>query len=287
MAGFPEIVKAEEYVINHHLGDVITQSFDATEETFASYQQLAPLRAAYEDAYAHGITVLASAGDDGATNAELNGTDLYTKRVTGWPATDPLVTAVGGTQPKESPAGRYSSVVWNDTYDVPVQEAFTGAEGPSPFAGGGGGSEFFARPRYQNSVARVTGPARGVPDISLSGACNGAVDIYSSYPGDAAGWHLTCGTSESSPLLSGIVALADQVAGHPLGLINPTLYALSAAHAPGLVDVTEGNNTVSFTQGADSTLTTVPGYPARPGYDLASGVGTINAAYFVPELARG
>jgi len=72
---------------------------------------------------------------------------------------------------------------------------------------------------------------------------------------------------------------------HRLGLINPALYALSAVRAPGLVDVTQGNNTVSFTQGAANTLYTVKGYSAKRGYDLASGVGTINAASFVPELA--
>jgi subtilase family serine protease len=285
-AGFPQIVKAEEYVIDRHLGQVITQSFGATEETFASYQQLLSLRAAYVDAYQHGVTVLASSGDDGATNPESNGSTLYTRRTAGWPATDPLVTAVGGTKLHENAAGVYSSVVWNDTYDVPLQEAFTGSRGPSPFSTGGGVSEFFHRPSYQNGVAGVTGKFRGIPDISLSGACDGAVDTYSSYPGTTAGWYLVCGTSESSPLMSGIVALADQVAGHPLGLINPRLYALAAGHAPGVVDVTQGNNTVSFRQGAAHTLYTVKGYSARTGYDLASGVGTINAAYFVPELAQ-
>ena len=94
---------------------------------------------------------------------------------------------------------------------------------------------------------------------------------------------MVCGTSEASPLFAGIVALADQVAGHSLGLINPALYAMSAAHAPGLVDVTAGNNTVSFLQ---PTLVTVKGYQAGPGYDLASGVGTVDAALFVPELAQ-
>jgi hypothetical protein len=79
------------------------------------------------------------------------------------------------------------------------------------------------------------------------------------------------------------VALAAQLAGHSLGLINPALYALSAAHAPGLVDVTSGNNTVSFLQ---PLLVTVRGYNAGRGYDLASGVGTINAALFVPELVQ-
>jgi hypothetical protein len=79
------------------------------------------------------------------------------------------------------------------------------------------------------------------------------------------------------------VALADQVAGHPLGLINPRLYQLSAQHAPGITDVVSGNNTVAFRQGG--TLRTVGGFRAVPGYDLATGVGTVNAARFVFELA--
>jgi subtilase family serine protease len=284
--GFPEIVKAEEYVVNHHLGDVISQSFGATEPTFTGYKQLAPLRAAYLDAYAHGVTVLGSSGDDGATDAKLNGTDLYTHPVTSWPAGDPLVTGVGGTQLKESASGTFSSVAWNDTFDVPLQQAFTGTDGPNAFASGGGKSIFFGRPAYQNSVAKVTGGARGVPDISMSGACDGAVTTYSSYPGDPVGWHLTCGTSESAPEFAGIVALTVQVAHHKLGLINPALYALSKYHAPGVVDVTKGDNTVAFTQGADNTLFTVKGFPAKRGYDLVTGVGTVNAAAFVPELAQ-
>jgi subtilase family serine protease len=93
-----------------------------------------------------------------------------------------------------------------------------------------------------------------------------------------------CGTSEATPLFAGIVALADQEAGHSLGLINPDLYAMLANHAPGLVDVTQGNNTVSFWQ--NNKLYKVWGYRAGPGYDLVSGVGTVNAALFVPELAQ-
>ena len=294
VTGFPNIVKSEQYVIDHHLGDVITQSFGATEETFTNYAQLAPLRAAYLDAFAHGITVLASTGDDGATNATLDGSSFYSTPVTGWPATDPLVTAVGGTQIHESAAGSFSQVAWNDTYDVPLQQAFTGTNGPSPFSTGGGVSEFFKLPLYQlgvaHTIANAIGAAprsklpRAIPDISMSAACDGAVTYYTSFPGSTPGWHLVCGTSEASPEFSAIVALADQVAGHPLGLINPALYALSAVHAPGLADITSGNNTTAFTD-TNGNLVTVQGYSARKGYDLATGVGTINAALFVPELA--
>jgi subtilase family serine protease len=123
-----------------------------------------------------------------------------------------------------------------------------------------------------------------VPDIAMSGACSGLVDTYQSFAGQPAGWYVDCGTSEATPLFAGIVALADQAAGHSLGLINPALYALSAAKAPGLVDVTTGYNGVSFIQ--NNQLYTVPGYHAGSGYDLASGVGTVNAALFVPELAQ-
>jgi subtilase family serine protease len=116
----------------------------------------------------------------------------------------------------------------------------------------------------------------------MSAACNGAVNTYQSFAGAPAGWYPICGTSESTPLFAGVVALADQLAGHPLGLINPALYALSAARAPGIVDIRKGNNTVSFVQGHERY--TVTGFSAKAGYDLASGVGTVNVAKFVPEL---
>jgi subtilase family serine protease len=283
VTGFPQIVAAEKYVIDHGLGDVISQSFSTAEENFTSYRQLEPLRAAYLDAYAHHVTVLAGTSDSGATDQTTRGTD-YTSPVTSWPGSDPLVTGVGGTQLILS-GRKYTSVAWNDTYNTAVNEHLAGDAGPNPAASGGGTSEFFARPSYQDSVKRVVGARRGTPDISMSGAANGAVWVYHSFDGAPPGWSLGGGTSEATPEFAAIVALADQVAGHPLGLLNPRLYALSAAHAPGLVDVTSGNNTVSFRQGAANKLYTVKGYPARKGYDLVTGVGTVNALYLVYELA--
>jgi subtilase family serine protease len=108
--------------------------------------------------------------------------------------------------------------------------------------------------------------------------------MYQSFNGQPAGWYPSCGTSEATPEFAGIVALADQVAGHPLGVINPLLYRMSAQHLPGIVDIVTGNSTMSFRQGGK--LRTVHGFRARPGYDLASGVGTINAPLFVHELAK-
>jgi len=286
-AGFPQIVEAENYVIDHHLGGVISQSFAATEETFPTPQSLLKLRSAYVNAFRHRVTVLAGSGDWGATSpSNAAGTLFYTHRVVDWPASDPLVTGVGGTELQLSAAGQRTAPdrVWNDTYNTTVNQFIEGDNGPNPLATTGGQSAIFSRPPYQNGVRSVVGDRRGVPDISMSAACSGPVLNYLSFGGVTPGWYEVCGTSEAGPLFAGIVALADQVAGHSLGLINPALYFLSAVHAPGLVDVTQGNNTVSFTQNGKSY--TVPGFSARPGYDLVSGVGTVNAALFVPELAR-
>jgi subtilase family serine protease len=284
--GFPQIVAAEKYVISHHLGGVISQSFSATEQTFPSRQSLLNLRGAYIDAARSGVTVLAASGDSGAADVKFNEVTYYLHRVTSWPDSDPLVTGVGGIRLHLNAAGGNTEppTAWNDTYNVPANDFVVGNAGPNPLAGGGGKSVIFGRPGYQNGVRDIVGDRRGVPDIAMSAACNGAADMYQSFPGQPAGWYPTCGTSEATPEFAGIVALADQVAGHPLGLINPYLYQLAARHAPGIVDVAAGDNTVSFRKGG--RLHTVRGFRARPGYDLASGVGTVNAFYFVPELAR-
>jgi subtilase family serine protease len=282
--GFPQIVTAEKYVISHHLGGVISQSFSATEETFATRAALLNLRGAYTAAAAAGVTVLAASGDSGAADVKFDGSTYYLKPVTSWPDSDPLVTGVGGTQLHLAAAGRPGpATAWNDTFSVATNEFVFGSAGPNALAGGGGKSVIFGRPGYQDSVAAVVGGQRGVPDISMSGACNGSADMYQSFAGQPAGWYPTCGTSEATPEFAGIVALAGQVAGHPLGLINPALYRLSGQRAPGIADVTGGNNTVEFPQGGKNH--TVTGFSARPGYDLASGVGTVWAPLFVPELA--
>jgi subtilase family serine protease len=280
--GFPQIVKAEEYVLKHYHPAVISQSFSATEETFPNKAAVEALRGANYLAQKDHVTMLAASGDSGAADVGLDESTYYLYPVTSWSDSDPLVTAVGGTQLHLDAAGNHATpdTVWNDTYNSNA----TGSKAPSALAGGGGKSIFFSRPSYQNGVKAEVGSARGVPDISMSGACNGAVDTYSSFPGNPVGWSQTCGTSEATPLFAGIVALASQYAGHSLGLINPALYKMSADDKPGIVQVTSGNNTVAFTQNGKQY--TVKGWSARHGYSLAAGVGTVNALYFVPELAR-
>jgi subtilase family serine protease len=303
--GFPQIVAAENYVINHHLGDVISQSFGATENTFASPSQIYNLRSAYINAAQHGVTVLAGSGDTGATSdycdpssgcANPNNLDCCeSSRAIGWPASDPLVTAVGGTQLHLNAEGDRTAPdsVWDDLSST------VGVPGPVYTWGssGGGDSTVFSRPPFQNGVAGTVGDSRGTPDISMSAAVNGGVDIYDTTDPSIAGWTFIGGTSEAGPLFSGIVALADQVAGHSLGDLNPALYAMAQSRVPdSIVPISQGGNTFTFCPVADtesngacassSDLVTVPGFNADGSYNEATGLGTVNAASFVPALAR-
>ena len=278
--GFPEIVRAENYAIDHGLADVISQSFGATEETFPSKDSLLDLRGSFFNAKRHHVTVLAGSGDEGATNYELNLSDLYTVPVNSWPSSDPLVTSLGGTMLLLDSKGNrlQPDVVWNDLNTV------------GGGAGGGGLSAVFSRPDFQDDVAGVVGSHRGTPDISLSAAVDGAVVYYHTYlPTDAQSkngpWHIVAGTSEATPEFAGIVAMADQVAGHRLGDINDALYELDYGK-DGLVDVTQGNNTFGPFTNSDMKTYTVTGFNAGPGYDLASGLGTVSAPKFVRALSE-
>jgi subtilase family serine protease len=278
--GFPEIVSAENYVINNNLGDVISQSFGATEDTFPSNQDIYNLRGAFINAYQHKVTVLAASGDSGPTGGSIDLTCCEPYQINGWPSSDPLVTSVGGTQLHLDDAGNRTSPdnVWND---------FGGA-------GGGGPSHVFSRPSYQDSVRRVVGSHRGTPDVSMSAAVDGGAIIYGSFRlgflgGAPADWFVVGGTSESSPLFAGIVAIANQAAGHRLGFLNPKLYALAGQSNSGIVDITIGNNTFTFCSTScgtpDEVDVTVQGYQAVRGYDMASGLGTVDATRFVGALA--
>jgi subtilase family serine protease len=268
--GFPQMMEAEAAMITMGKGDVISQSFGATENTFPgfaqhNYQSLNNLRFAFEDAAAHNVTVLASSGDNGATDSELNGSTLYRQPADSWPSSDPLVTSVGGTELYLNASGMRTSpdTAWNDGYG----------------ASGGGLSGVFERPFFQNGVASVVGNHRGTPDVAMSAAVSGAAWVYSSYQKSSTGWQLYGGTSEATPLFAGIVALADQVAGHRLGNINEALYALGAENDPaatGIINVTKGDNSFGGVQG----------YKALPGYNLVTGWGTIDAAKFVYALAN-
>lgn len=267
LTGLPEMMHAEQWAMDHHLADVISQSFGAGEGTFAHPRaDIASVRYAFKEAARKHVTVLAASGDAGAADYDVTGQHLLPYRQGSWPASDPLVTSVGGTQIFLDANGDRvkPDEVWNESalFDDSV-------------AGGGDRSAVFSRPAYQNGVANVVHGSRGYPDVAMNAAVYESPILYWTIPGDITGYILGVGgTSAATPLFAGFVAVADQVAHCDLGLLNPTLYAL---HQPssGLVDLTIGNNDTPA----------VKGFPATPGYDLASGLGTIDGTKLAVSLA--
>jgi len=292
--GFPAMMNAEQYIVDHNLASVITQSFGAAEETFSGKTSLLNLRHAFVSAAADNITVLASSGDGGSSNTTfrpIKNPGVFPFPTVGWPASDPLVTAVGGTYLCTNPSTGTSV----DSSDPPVNcQASPGVREVGWIASGGGFSHVFSKPAYQDTLPNPSTPIdtmRGVPDVAYQASARTGVLVYDTAPGDAdgglicpsgnpcsSGWYVVGGTSASAPQWAGIVAIADQVAGHRLGVINPALYSLASGPNYGayFYDVTTGNNQLD---------PDVLGYPATPGWDPVTGLGTPNASMLVPALA--
>ena len=270
--GMAEFLFLERYALKFQLGKIISQSWGATENTLftpAGQQVFEDFELFYEDAAQQNVTVLASAGDSGSANLELDATTYYPFPTVSFPASSPLVTSVGGTSLYADTNGNYQSeTVWNNSIG----------------AGGGGVSQQFSEPLYQklllNSVQRTLRNHRGIPDVAYNADPTTGILVYVSFfanPNDN-GYYLTGGTSEGSPQWAGIIADANQLAGHPLGFLNRNLYSLGALVGQSLFfhDITIGNNSFAG----------VPGYSATTGWDLASGWGSPNLGKLVGELAR-
>lgn len=268
--------RAVHYVALHHLGQVITSSLASVGEAAVGSSTIDRLHEDYEYAAAHDISMVQASGDFGASSRDLVG--VFARRMRGYPASDPLVTAVGATWLHLDAEGKRTSA---DTVAAVPNRGF---------ASGGGLSEVFSRPSYQNAVGSVVGDHRGGPDVAMSGDPDGGFELYISFPkGSIAAsvqrWTSVGGTSESAPLFAGIAAIADQVARRPLGPLNPYLYrAYQLPDHGGLVPVTSGNTTT--VQPSDGTPSTVLGYEASAGYNLATGLGTADATVLVSNLAQ-
>jgi subtilase family serine protease len=228
--------------------------------------------------------MLDAAGDEGVANANLAG-EYFPFPTVAWPASDPLVTGVGGTQLHLNEEGQRTSpdTVWDEFL------------GNFIVAGAGGKSSVFVRPGYQWLVKTESGLHRAVPDISMTAAVNGGIIIYSSYPTTVPGepepgtFSVWGGTSVATPVFSGVVAIADQIAGHPLGPINPRMYQMEKegeGSGNGIVDITSGNNSFVELNEEGVPVLTIQGYEAKPGYDMASGLGTVDGFAFAHALAK-
>ena len=303
--GFQQMMNAEQYVIDNHMADVITQSFGAAEGTFHNgTAAINQLRHAFIAAQANHVSVLASTGDFGTANPykePVKNPKTIPYPSVAWPASDPLVTAVGGTY-LCTDAMTGTAV---DSVSPPVNcQQNPGVREVGWIDSGGGYSILFPKPSYQNTLppgstfvgssAGAPGPntnMRGIPDIAYQASSRTGVLVYMTEPdtttsgtgcGGASpcstGWYVVGGTSSGSPQWAGIVAMADQIAGHDLGFLNPGLYAVAAnpaQYAADYHDVTVGNNQ------ADPS---VPGYTDSPGWDAVTGLGTPDVAHLIPDL---
>ncbi len=267
---------AEAALLPHYPGAILSQSFGDFETDSTAGDSFAQQHRILAAAARMGDTLLASTGDFGATWTPV--THTTSPAIASYPATDPLVTAVGGTMGNPYPGGLLRNggyggeSVWNEPQ-------LHGATGGAP-------SILFKAPSWQRGDSGFK--VRTTPDVAYNAAIFGGLEVFRTLS-TTAGLHrsinLVGGTSAGTPQWAAIIALADQArhsAGEDrLGFLNRTLYRLGERQVTGhpsaaavFHDVTSGNN----------ALGSSVGFAAGPGYDLATGWGSPNVAVLIGAL---
>ncbi len=295
-----DILAAVNTIVDNGLADVISNSYgNAGEAPEPKVEHQTYLQAA-----AQGISVLFSSGDSGDEIANTG-----TRQVDS-PASDPYVTAVGGTA---LAVGKSNDYLFEQGWGTGSAALTNGAWVPTPpaflYGGGGGISRVWDQPGYQKGVVpdgisqHYQGTKRAVPDVAMVGDPNTGFLIGQSqqFPDGSIKYseYRIGGTSLSSPLFAGVVAVANQVAGHSLGFLNPALYGLVGTDAFRDVDhgrqVTDGVVRRSYNNGVDAsagvttylrTLNQTGSIYTRKGYDDVTGVGSPNGAAFLKAMAH-
>ena len=269
---------ATQEAIDKNLATVISESYASCEPNSAD-----TLRYLAQQANAQGITWLVGAGDSGAATCDAHGDRQLasTGFAVGYPASIPEITAVGATMFNEG-AGTYwnpantstgASVIsyipevgWNENSTTGIH------------AGPGGASIFYAKPIWQNGPGVPADKARDLPDISMPAGHGAAYRMYFN------GLNYTVGgTSAGTPAFAGIMALLNHYqvknglqSAPGMGNINPELYRLAQTYPAAFHDVTAGNNYVPCVQSSPDCSTGSFGYTAGPGYDLVTGLGSVD-----------
>jgi hypothetical protein len=289
---------SELYIIDNNLGDVMTESFGSC-EGFSTQAEAQAISSLAEQAAAEGITYMVSTGDSGAetcVNPNLNSAGGAAPSVNVL-ASSAFTLAIGGTTFNE---GTNTSKYWNTSNS---QSNLSSAKTYIPenvwnescstcglWSGGGGGSTFFSKPNWQFGVSGIPNDGvRDLPDVSLTAAIHDPYLVC--FEGSC--FYGVGGTSASAPSFAGIMALVVQQHGRQ-GQANYTLYRLAAAEtlsqcnasntttppASACVfnDVTKGNNAVP---GEPGYGTSTAKYQATTGFDLATGLGSVNVANLV------
>jgi subtilase family serine protease len=249
----------------------------------------------FATAAAQGQTIFASTGDTGSAGCLGDSTNAPKGTGVDDPAAQPFVTSVGGTSLALKGTSSYGhETTWNTT-----QEPTTSFNGAS----GGGISQYWTSPSWQkmtgvqnkyseNKLCRapVGKICRETPDVSLHANVNQGYIVYCSAKATKScsnkmPWNIVGGTSASAPLWAALIAIANELSlkqdGRTLGFINPLLYQIARdpqKYAACFHDITAGNNDDNgFNHGR---------YPATPGYDMATGLGSYNAYRLVLDLVQ-
>jgi uncharacterized protein (TIGR03437 family) len=271
------------YAVDNHLGDVISMSYGLCENI--DLVDLPTYRQTAQQANAQGMTWFAATGDSGAGDCEDRGALVAQNGfAVDAPSSIPEITGMGGTQFDDqggsywgasnnangaSALGYIPERVWND--------GTLGQIG----GGGGGASAVFPRPSWQTGPGVPAGSARLVPDLALSSS--GQHVGYLVY---SAGLFPVGGTSAAAPVMAGVAALLNQylvstkaIPQPGLSNINPTLYRIAASSTAAEVfhDIVNGDNGVACASGTPDCINGYFGRYAAPGYDMATGLGSINA----------
>jgi subtilase family serine protease len=226
-------------------------------------------------AAALGISTLAASGDLGFQGCFINKAGAF------FPGSSPFTTSVGGTDLTLTPGNQIADqIVWS-----------TFATQPAEGAGSGGGpSRVWRRPSFQQApgigpqLQRGT-PTRLTPDVAAMASFVPGLAVFDK---DGGGWGIGGGTSAATPLTAAMVALVLQqerkVSRPRLGSLPPLLYALARACNYGSIffDITKGTSS----KRPHSAIGRSPaGGAAQRGYDLATGLGSLNAAAFADAVA--
>ena len=280
------VLLSSEYIVNNNIAPAMSLSFGLCEAAMGAAQNQA-WNSLWQQAAAEGISVFVAAGDSGAAGCD---SPSETRAANGLAVnglcSSPSSTCVGGTEfsdasnysqywsPSTNPTtygsalGYIPEAVWNESGAV--------SGGSGLWAASGGASSIYAKPAWQSGPGVPADGKRDVPDVSLSAA------IHDGYLFVLDGQiYIVAGTSAATPSFAGLMALVVERAGSRQGNVNPTLYGLAASQQNGgaavFHDVATGNNSVPG----------LTGWSAAPGYDLASGLGSVDAFSLVNNWSNG
>ena len=293
---FQDLDAALNHVVDRHLAQIVTNSYDFNTELLPP-GFIKPYEDTILQGVVEGIGIYFSSGD----NSDESLVEGYT--TPDWPASSPFVTAVGGTT---LAVGASNTYLFETGWGTATPSWTRTTWSPTPpgdwlYGAGGGVSQIFAEPSYQvgivpRSVFMAQGrTGRAVPDVAAIADPNTGylVGQTQTFPDGSVKYseYRIGGTSLSSPIMAGIMALADQAAGHPHGFANPVFYSLaSSASLRDIVNPastvavvrTNYNNNVDASAGLTYLLRTMNqtlSLQTTPGYDDVTGLGTPTSSF--------